>query len=444
MNSKKILMLISSLFILILLCQPILGIGIRGIVNYFQIYEPNAHIELDYEIISNMPPMDVVIGYEEPPEMKGSIKIDTEKMFLRSGEAKPIHVTLDLPSEAKTPGPHDFWVLAVESPPKLRGGQVGAIGTIKSKITIFVPYPGKYLMGKIEAKPVKQGEEMAIDLILTHLGNVTIDSVKAIAEIYDLKDNRIATMQAYQPGNKNDFEISMRPKETKKMYMDWLPAEGLKGKFRVRILVNYDGIDLEVGGIAYVGYKNIEIINTSMQAEAGTVTPYLVRIGSLWNDVLYDVFTDVTFFNSTGDELDTVRSSRYDILPFKSLWFRNYWNTRNLRPGNYTALVKVHFDDLVVEGKYPVELIEPISPVIEKPFFSSTVIWVIVITLIILLLIGGNIFFFIFMKKKSEEQGKEKKPGKKEKLKKKKPKKKEDMEKAAEEELAELEKLDLD
>lgn len=444
MNSKKILMFISSLFILILLCQPILGIGIRGIVNYFQIYEPNAHIELDYGVVSNMPPMDVVIGFEEPLEMKGSIKVDTEKMFLRTGEEKQIHVTLDLPSEVKTPGPHDFWVLAVESPPKLRGGQVGAVGTVKSKITIFVPYPGKYLRGKIEAKPVKEGEEMAIDLILTHLGNETIKSVKAIVEIYDPEDNRIATMQAYQPGNKNDFEISIKPKETKKMYIDWLPAEGLKGKFRVRILINYDGIDLEVGGIAYVGYKNIEIINTSKQVEAGTVTQYLVNIGSLWNDVLYDVFTDVTFFNSTGDELDIVRSSRYDILPFKSLWFRSYWNTRNLRPGNYTALVKVYFDDMVVEGKYPVELIEPISPVTEKPFFSSTVIWVIVIILIILLLIGGNIFFFIFMKKKSEEEGKEKKTGKKEKVKKKKPKTKEDMERSAEEELAELEKMDLD
>jgi len=424
MNSKKILILISSLLILILLCQPILGIGMRGIIGYFQIYEPNAHIDLEYKIVSNMPSMDVGIGFEEPPEMKGVMKVDTKKIFLPSGQEKPIYVTLDLPSEAKTPGPHAFWIIAAESPPKLRGGQVGAMGTVKLKITIFVPYPGKYLMGKIDAKPVKEGEEMAIDLILTHLGNETINSVKAIAEIYDLEDNRIATMQAYQPGNKNDFEISIKPKETKKMYIDWLPDEGLKGKFRIKVLINYD--------------------NTSKQVEAGTVTPYLVRIGSLWNDVLYDVFTDVTFFNSTGDEIDTVRSSRYDIQPFKDLWFRSYWNTRNLMPGNYSALVKVSFDDMVVEGKYPVELIEPISPVIEKPFFSSTVIWVIVIILIILLLIGGNIFFFIFMKKKSEEEGKEKKPGKKEKFKKKKPKKKEDMEKAAEEELAELEKLDLD
>ena len=441
MDSKKTFMLIFSLIIILTLSQVCLSVGMRGPIKYFKIFSPNEHIEIDYGIMSNMPPMDVKIQIVEPSEMEGAMNVDKESVFLKPSQEKPVRVTIDLPSEVKTPGPHVFWIKAMESPPKIRGGAVGAKGTVKMSITIFVPYPGKYLQGSIEVKPVAEGEEVAMDLILINLGGETINSVKAVAEIYDLEGNKIDTLQAYQPGNKNDFDISIGAEQTKKMYLDWMPKEGVKGKFKVRVLIDYDGIKLEVDGTLNVGYKDVKILNTSKQLEAGVVAEYFVLAESMWNDVLYDVFTEVDFFNSTGDKIDSVRSTREELYPFKDFWFRSYWNTRNLELGNYTALVKVYFDDMVVEGKYPVELVEPKVPFVEEPIFTTGTILVILLVFVILIIIGGNVFFFMYVRKKKKKPMPEKKI---EKVKKKKSKTKEELEITAEEELAELEKMNLD
>ncbi|MCK5026365.1 MAG: hypothetical protein KAS15_07235, partial [Nanoarchaeota archaeon] len=177
MDSKKILMLLFSLIIILGASNACLGIGMRGPIKYFQIFQPNGHIEIEYSIVSNMRSMDVEISVSEPAEMEGVMRVDKDKIFLKSRAEQPVHVTIDLPAEIETPGPHTFWLWAVESPPKIRGGQIGAKGAVKMSITIFVPYPGKYLTGQIDAKPVKEGQEMAIDLILRNLGGENINSI---------------------------------------------------------------------------------------------------------------------------------------------------------------------------------------------------------------------------------------------------------------------------
>ena len=455
MNNSIAKIAIISSMILLILSTGALAIGIKGPVKYFEVFTPNKQIVLEYEVLSNMPSMDVSVGTEAPPGMESYISADTTGFFLKNGDTHPLTVTMNLPAEIQQPGPHEFFVIAGESPPKMRGQSAAASGAVKSKIIIFVPYPGKYVEGEFDAPSVKEGEEMAIDLILKNLGGENINRLSANVEIYDHEGNVIEKLQAYEPGNKNDFEMTIAAEQTRKMYVDWTPAVGLKGAFDATAYVKFDDKETTVNGTFIIGYKDVEFLNTTPVLYKGGVTEYHVLINSLWNEPLEDTYIDVVIKNSSGSDIDNLRSSKFDLRPLSQITYKTFLNTETMPLGNYSANIKFYFGDrfgrqLLSEHDATFELVERIRPANEQPFQFGNMIMIIVLIIVILLIIGGNVFFFMFMKKKKKERRQNMSaPPKSGKpiigaAKKKKKEQKDELEKTAEQELADLENIDLD
>lgn len=457
--SKYMTFCLITLLIIPVLSSYVLSIGVRGSPVVTKMFVPGQEFELEYEAISNMDaPREVTFSIEPPQGEWGSATITPKKVRLNPKERAPFRVTVKLADNAPAkPGPYYIRAGAHEVPPEMRGGTIGSATTVKMIIIVFVPYPEKYIDAKLQIPGVAQGETVKMDLILSNYGNQAIESAEAVVNVYDDNGNKIATVPAYEPGNKNDFEISIPYRKNSKMYADWDPPAGLKGLFRAEALVTYDGKHTATNGTIKIGYRNISIINITNRYTIGKVEEFHVYAQSIWNNELKDVQAEVVFYNSTNN-LDSVRTPSQTIEAFGLKKMKGFFNVRNFySAGNYSANVTVFFYDnqgerVSVSKVFPVEFAKEVK--VESPFkfFSGNMLLTALGLIVILLIIGANLFFFFLIKKKrsdKDDEGKGSSAKKKFKKSKTKPKskskkKQEELEASAEEELKALEEIDLD
>ncbi|MEM5808209.1 MAG: hypothetical protein QW818_03700, partial [Candidatus Aenigmatarchaeota archaeon] len=158
----------------LLLVQNVYAIGISP-ASMFINFEPNLKKTITYMVINNQN-KEIQVNMYVTGELKDYIKLTKTTDILKAGEVKSFTFEISLPDKLDKPGDHEARIGAIESIPATagEGATVAARTAVESIFIVRVPYPGKYIQVKLDAKDVNLGQIATFILAISNLGELDV------------------------------------------------------------------------------------------------------------------------------------------------------------------------------------------------------------------------------------------------------------------------------
>jgi hypothetical protein len=361
----------------------VVAIGISPADAYIT-FTPNQEYVIDYSINSYRP-----FDFYTEGSFSEFTRVETVEHTDSSGHFR---VYITLPAEYETPGKHRMFVAAKERP---SAGTVNALAAIRGFIEIEVPFPGYYATLDISVSDVNTGEPVIISVAVANKGKLNITDAKVrmsvLSEEKEVKSMRGGPV-AIDTGSSYTFSST-------------IPGNELKpGRYRLKVLLEYEGLSREKAVDFRVGTFDVAIVNYTRSLLNNTVNLFEIEVESLWNNPMSTVYMDLSIKNGSG-VLSAVKTPPFDLPPWKSHTSSLYWNTEGIPIGSYDLEVVLHYDRETRTENRKIYIVEKVGVIEEKPVTVSTV--VLIITAILLVLF--NIYFIISRREKDklkEDKGK--------------------------------------
>ncbi|MBU2562331.1 MAG: hypothetical protein KKF68_01595, partial [Nanoarchaeota archaeon] len=173
----KFFLMITIFLILIQTCSALRVTPAKIETNFY----PGLETSIDYEVSKTDKNLELYVA----GDLAEYVQFD--KKFLPVGGGV-FTVTLKLPEFIEKPGAHTIYIGVKEVfDEELAGSQIGTSVTIETIITIYVPYPGKYLEIVLRSQDVNIGEPVDIELDIISKGE---DNVNVTPVIDILSENK--------------------------------------------------------------------------------------------------------------------------------------------------------------------------------------------------------------------------------------------------------------
>lgn len=247
--------LIYLIFILVLSINS-LGIGITP-GKYTIDFQPNYNEIVAYKILNNdNKDMEVLLNLEG--EFSSYVTLHNKLVSFKPGEeSKEFTYEVKLPNKIDKPGTHEIKLTALDLPKNYNqnGNFIGATTAVISLIHIRVPYPGKYLEGKLDIE--EKGGKVRFLMPVTNLGKENIYLAKAVVDVYGPTNEKIVSLNSDQKGI-NSFE--------KRELVAEINSKDLSpGKYYAVTNINYDGQILKLESIFEAGLQILDILEISVR-----------------------------------------------------------------------------------------------------------------------------------------------------------------------------------
>jgi len=367
MMRKKIILLFIYFIFFIVLNKPIYALGLSSEADKRISYEPG--LERTFEFLVQHTTRDVQIIVGGYPVEYATLSRD----FIKANDPdKSFHVTIKFPETTLKPGHHQIKVQANEVV-----GEEGAIATsinIATHIDIDVLYSGKYAEVRFdEANTINNTAYFTISA--NNFGLSKIESFKARIEIYNSDGYKVGTVYT------DEKSIESDKRETIKAELD---VSGYDvGDYKAKAFVFWDDNQTTVEEVFRVGALKINIIDYTKEFIAGAINKFEVKLENVWTDEIKDVYVIVKINN------EELRSAAESIAQFGTKTFNVYWDTTNIKPGEYNVEITAHYLDKTTMEIGTVKIIEKESEVkLEKaktgfPLFTIALIAIILLIIII-------------------------------------------------------------
>jgi len=239
--------------------------------------------------------MDVVIHVENGQLSQSVLSIKSTE------ETKGFTVTYDAPG--LEPGKHDIKVTAIEMPAE-KTDTVVARQAVGALLEVIVPYPGKHAEAELVIPEKDVGEPLDFVVKIKNRGTQAIDKAYARIELYD-QDGTIATLVS--------DEKSVKPDEKRELVARYLNPLKM-GKYYARAVVVYDGKEIVLEEEFTIGNMLIEFKDIYVKEfRLGEIAKFDIKIKSLWNEQIPDVYADMEIKDSTGEVLSKYTSKEIDL-----------------------------------------------------------------------------------------------------------------------------------
>ena len=113
---------------------------------------------------------------------------------------------------------------------------------------------------------------------------------------------------------------------------NWKP-----GEYKAKATVYYDENVTIIDRYFNVGSLNVLITNYTREVMEGQINKFDIHIESKWNNKIDRLYGEV-IVNGT-----TFRTPGVELYPFSKEILTGYWDTTNVLPGTYDALVRVYY-----------------------------------------------------------------------------------------------------
>lgn len=314
---------------------------------------------------------------------KTNFNFDSQK------EIATAYMTIKLPQETNLFGRRDLWFTVTEEVPKESGGGAYARGAVKDRIVILVPYPGKYLEGKLTIPPVKVNEPLNIDLWLLNLGTEKIDNINSIFKIY-LGDELLTSI--------NGESISLVSKEERTISVKWDTKDIKAGRYTVKAFITYDeGRTLNLTGDAFIGDLLIDILDYSQYFIENKISPFYVNVTSLWNEIINGIYAKIDVYENESVK-KTIISPTIQLRPWETKSLMPYLDTYNLSLGEHAIKINVFYENktAIKQGQIFIE-----KEKIRTPMLTTSTLLILAVILLILLNI---IILILYASKKRKDK----------------------------------------
>ena len=275
--------------------------------------------------------MDVILYAQGP--LADRLMLSTNLVRLKSTDDTG-QVTVTAAAELK-PGRHLIELVAMEVPEAGAGETViAARQAVISKVTILVPYPGKY--AEAELVIPKKGEHEQLDFVVK-VRNVGGEAITAQAriDVFSPTNDLLASLMTDQ---KEVSAGGMR--EIVARYQNGLPV----GKYYARATVSYGGQEIVLEETFEVGSMVVSIQGIFVrQFRLGQIAKFDILVESSWNEPIAGIFADMEIRDRYGKQLTRFKTAEKNLPAMGKDVLEAYWDTGNAEAGTYSAKVTLHF-----------------------------------------------------------------------------------------------------
>lgn len=372
------------LIFILLVCPAVLAVGISPPGINFE-YRPGEVVDSSFVVINNRDyPMKAtvkIVGDLEP-----FIEVVGDEFLISPKSNKEIKFKVHM-SEDMLPGTTSAKFEVLDH--TVDGGGMFSVKTgVRGRLSVKVPYPGKYGLLGLSVENVNAGEPVSFKATIENRGTDVIESSIASVLFYDSSDKLVAQKLF------DNVVLESKEKTTLVGIVDG--AEFGKGVYRAVFTYDYGEVK-SVEQTFVVGSYELIVTNTSDYLYLGEITPLLVDVKSNWNGLIEDAFV------TAAVDGKTYSSQKADFDAFEEKELLIYVEDDNSRElgGYVSANIVVNIDGEDSPSSKSVSLLikEKARPVVEEPsIFANGVSTTVLLALAVVILIIVNAIFL--MKKK--------------------------------------------
>ncbi len=374
---------------MIFLVSNVHGIGLAPASSRFD-FKSNSVQEGRFRIIADEVPSKIILTTEG--DLGEFIELEKDVLVMEEKE-QWVSFKINMP-EDMNPGERRGGILALNVPKDTtRENVVIATTAIVHQVKVNVPYPGKYLTGKLYVTNTKVQDDIIFTIALANWGKEDINNVKGTISIKGPTNEELAVLHTN--------EISMKANEESKLLATWNTEH--EGSYFAQVIVEYDGTILELSKPFSVGSLDIEIERIAVDNfKIGQIAKLDIYLRNKWNEPVrvdgrVEVFEDNKMISSFNTAPVDVGAQSTDIMSA-------YWNTEGVETGEYDIVVKANYKGKTSERLF--NSIVSIDDIQFKDFISGKAISskgknntpLLVGAVIILIIL--NILLFIYINKK--------------------------------------------
>ena len=345
-NIPVLFMFLGMLMLISSTSAHALGIAPARIVINFK---PDMKTSINYYVRGEDRAMRVNITSE--CELSQYIKpLMSSTLTLNPGEIRFFDVLIELPGYIDKPGLYDCSVVASEVPLEPGVSTVSAYGAVAGIISIYVPFPEKYVEASLFAPTVSVNQPVRFVITLVNRGLQNTTASGTIS-VYDDANNLLATL-----ASKEKFaEVGGQ-----NMNMDdvvWDTAGRSPGNYFATASVDYGGDRPAASSARFkIGDVLIKITNVTYgELKKDSINKFTVLLDSFWSEKIAGAY--VTLDVMKGNDLaGSAKSESFDMQPWGSSSVAMYWDANGQTEGSYSARFIVHFGDKTNEKTIPIEI----------------------------------------------------------------------------------------
>ncbi|MBU0959701.1 MAG: hypothetical protein KKB31_07180 [Nanoarchaeota archaeon] len=394
---KLLSMLTLVLIFLIIQISTISSIGITPGRTSFN-YEPNAHKEVSFSVV-NTENKDMSVVLFVRGVLNGSVILNRAyDEFSSTDGSKSFVYSLTMPPSMGAPGLYETEIVALEMPRDLQssGTFVGATVAVVTQLHVYVPYPDKYLEGKMEIISDDDGKTLFF-LPVVNRGKLDIVSARATIEIYTALNEKVATVET-------DY-TSVNSLQRAELIGEWIPNVH-PGKYLAIATLIYDNEVSEIQKEFNVGEALIEIEELYVNDfSLGEIAKFNALVNNKWSNPIKDSYLNILVYNNDGQVMADFKSPNYNLGALSKSEMVAYWDTAGVHKGTYDGKLVLWYGVKSTEKNIELDISENkigVSGITGRVLVRGKSEGLGTNTLIIILigvLIFVNVIWFIIIKK---------------------------------------------
>lgn len=337
MKKINLIFIITGIFILIIISN-ISALGItpgRTTIDF----SPNFEKEIKFSVI-NSEKKDMNIAFAIHGEPENIVSLDNEIVHFNSNEySKDFRYKIKLPSDLP-PGLHKIEIVVIELPEEIDNEEIIVRTTLSvaTQLYVYSPYPGKYLDSEMN---IVGNEGLILFYVpLINRGEEDINEVKGKIEIYQ-ENKKITEIET----NK----ISISSGERKELLGSFDSLNIPPGRYKAKIIIDYDGNQLEIEKEFEIGEEFIKILGVSADEFAlGEVARIKILVQNKQQTKINKIYAGMNIYDDKITRVADLKSQDYEILELSNKEIIVYWDTKEIEEGKYTSELKTNYDEKVL------------------------------------------------------------------------------------------------
>jgi hypothetical protein len=371
-------------------------------------FEENLEREVKFKVLNNEN-KDVKLAIYARGSLAEYIEIPIKEILLKAGEdSKELSYKIKLPAKIEEPGLHAAEIVVREVTVGKGESEisVGAMQAVITQLHVYVPYPGKYVVAKLDIVGGKLDKRTMFFVPLINFGEEDVRSAKAeiiVMDMYEKVINKVETNELPVPGE-GRAELSAQ--------MD--PSFLLPGVYRVVAKVEYDGLTTTAENTIYIrDFLLIPLDISVRDFSLGEIAKFNILVENIGNIKIEDATSLLSLYSKSGITVANVRSAAIDFEPFEKKEMVGYWETGDVKADEYSGKVILKYGDksderdvvtLVGKDFIQVEIIGVTGYAIGPERAAPLGISPIAIVAVLLALVNIGWFVFYFISKRKNEQ----------------------------------------
>ena len=312
-------------------------------------FSPDFEKEVTFSVV-NTEGKDMDIAFSVEGDLADYVNISNEVVSFSSEEgSKSFKYRLELPASL-SPGIHKAKIIATELSENLDDSDmvIRATVSVASQIYVSVPYPGKFIEANFNIVTFEDTDKVNFYVPFISRGEEVIDKVSAVVDIYK-GDEKIESLSV------TEF-FSVESGERKELVTTWSP-EVAPGKYLAKVVVDYDGVEINFEKEFNVGHEDFEVLGISVNNfKLGDVAKLEVLVQNKLSDSVENVFADLEVYDTDLEKIADLESTNYGIPALSNKEMIVYWDTEYLEEGIYSSELKINYNNKFISKNFKVDV----------------------------------------------------------------------------------------